>query len=168
MSNDHPLAGADLSELGVPDDPKEREQWANDRERELHEELERDVRQTEADKRKAVAQLGGDVERYEEIQIGEESVPIKAWLPGRAQEIAASINDADDEREAFGHACELLSILVKDGEEIEGEPLDADFWREYYDYWGFTGLMRVVHQMFDVATEGLEDSKDLADGFRQE
>lgn len=144
------------------------EEEAEARKQQLIEETREAKRELDQAQSEALDQIasGGDLEKFETVELGELELEVKAWLPGdvadtveKAQRLADG-DDVSDVRESMETMLDALSSMTVDAQ--YGTP----FWEEFYSRYGPTGLMLAVETVLEPAQEEIENKRDAMDGFR--
>lgn len=109
---------------------------------------------------------GGNLERYETVELGNLEVEVKAWLPGGVADTvqeAAELGESDDLGEVKKSMETMLDALA---EMTVSDDYGLVFWREYYTRYGPEGLVMAVESVLEPATEELESKRDGVESFR--
>lgn len=109
---------------------------------------------------------GGQLERYETVQLGDLEIEVKGWLPGDVEQTvrkAEQIAQDGDHKAAVESIETFLSALA---EMTRNEDFDLGFWRDFYERWGPEGVLLAAEKVFEPAVDSMEDKQEAIDGFR--
>jgi len=148
----------------------ESEEEARQKEQELIQSAKQSKQEREAQQNEALQAIaeGGNLEKYETVELGDLDLEVKAWLPGDTTETvqeAQRLADTEDIQQIKRSMRTFLSALA---DMTVDDTYDLQFWRKYYQRYGPEGMIVAVETVLEPASESLDEQKEGAKSFRSD
>jgi len=113
----------------------------------------------------AIAQ-GQDLEGYATVELGQEEMEVKKWIPGTVEQEVGALMEAVDEGRKY-EALKRKDDVVKSLATVtENDLYDRGFWSQYYERWGYDAIVEAINTVLTPAVEEREEKAEAVDGFR--
>jgi transcriptional regulator of NAD metabolism len=111
---------------------------------------------------------GGDLEKYEVVELGELELEVKAWLPGDTTETVQEAQRLAEEENIRAIKRSMQTFLSALADMTVDDTYDLQFWRKYYQRYGPEGMIVAVEAVLGPAGDSLEKQKQGAESFRSD
>jgi hypothetical protein len=156
--------------MDIEDIAPDSEEEARQREKELLESAKESKQEREAEQNEALQAIaeGGELEKYETVELGELELEVKAWLPGDTTETVQEANRLADTEDIQQIKRSMRTFLQALADMTVSDTYDLQFWRKYYQRYGPEGMIVAVETVLEPASESLEEQKQGAKSFRSD